>query len=94
MARKYFKYACDLICFGMVAVIINSFLDPGMRDLPFTVKFTIPLILLIGSLVANLVLHFMPQSVHYFPLYMAVITTTTVVEKHMIMDSTFKFAYP
>lgn len=80
--------------FGMVAVIINSFLDDSMKKFPFSVKFTIPLSLLLGSLVGKIMLHFIPGSVYYFPNYMALICSVTVIEKHMIMDETFKFAYP
>ena len=65
-----------------------------MAELPFNVKFIIPLIPFIGSLIGRAALHNHSKALKYFPLYIAVILIVAVVEKHMIMDSTFKFAYP
>ena len=75
-------------------MIINSFIDENMKKLPFSVKFTVPFALLFGSMFGKVMLIKFPSTVVYFPFYMAVVCSTTVIEKHMIMDETFKFAYP
>jgi hypothetical protein len=55
-ARFYCKIACKVVVFGMSVVIFNSFTQPSLADIPIHAKLTIPLCLLVFSLISFIML--------------------------------------
>jgi hypothetical protein len=78
----------------MSVVIFNSFTQASLADIPIHAKLTIPLCLLVFSLISCFMLPKFQGYVNLFPSLMTIAATVLVVEKHVLMDKEFRFAYP
>ena len=79
----------------MACLIIGSFMANDTKNLSIHFKLTIPLILMLASIVFLYLFKIAPMFIKYFPTCMSVLATILVTEKFIIKDpKTYSFAEP
>lgn len=76
----------------LIVIYVNVYADEQLVNMSVHVKVTMPLLLFMCTFVAALLLNYFKSFVHWFPTYMVVVMTVSIVERQHLMYDKFVFA--